>query len=168
MGHHKDQNHGDSGEGPRSTSEIVCQVGNRADQVEFIWSTRGGYFRPYVVSGTQLIELRQAAGQTRAALESVVYARSRGADDSGELRPSEYRRMARSDVPEFFHHSHGTSCYITLISVPRVAVQVLRRVGASLDQMLILDECAANNARFADRWPIKLSAGSVSTSPDGP
>ena len=58
-------------------SEIVCQVGNRADQVEFIWSSRSGYFRPYVVSGTQLIELRQAVGQTRAALESVVYARSR-------------------------------------------------------------------------------------------
>ena len=46
-------------------SEIVCQVGNRADQVEFIWSSRGGYFKPYVVAGTQLTELRQAAGQTR-------------------------------------------------------------------------------------------------------
>ena len=46
-------------------SEIVCQVGNHADQVEFIWSSRGGYFKPYVVAGTQLTELRQAAGQTR-------------------------------------------------------------------------------------------------------
>ena len=58
-------------------SEIVCQIGKRADQMEFIWSPRGGYFRPYIVSGTQFIEM-QAVGQTRAALESVVYARSRG------------------------------------------------------------------------------------------
>jgi len=54
-------------------SEIVCQVGNRADQVEFIWSSRGGYFKPYVVAGTQLTELRQAAGQTRKALEELVF-----------------------------------------------------------------------------------------------
>src|SRR4051812_10335856 len=55
-------------------SEIVCQVGNQAGQVEFIWSSRGGYFKPYIVSGTQLTELRQAADQTRVALESLVYA----------------------------------------------------------------------------------------------
>ncbi len=55
-------------------SEIVCQVGNQAGQVEFIWSSRGGFFRPYVVTGTQLIELRLAADQTRAALESLVFA----------------------------------------------------------------------------------------------
>ena len=77
MGHHKDQNHGDSGEGPLTMSEIVCQVGNRADQVEFIWSSRGGYFKPYVVAGTQLTELRQAADQTRTALESLVFALNR-------------------------------------------------------------------------------------------
>src|SRR5271166_4901778 len=77
MGHHKDQNHGDSGEGPLSMSEIVCQVGNRADQVEFIWSSRGGYFKPYVVAGTQLTELRQAADQTRTVLESLVFALNR-------------------------------------------------------------------------------------------
>ncbi len=58
-------------------SEIVCQVGNRADQVEFIWSSRGGYFKPYVVAGTQLTELRQAADQTRNALESLVFALNR-------------------------------------------------------------------------------------------
>ena len=58
-------------------SEIVCQVGNRADQVEFIWSSRGGYFKPYVVAGTQLTELRQAADQTRTALESLVFALNR-------------------------------------------------------------------------------------------
>ena len=73
MGHLKDQTHGDSEKGPLSMSEIVCQVGNRAHQVEFIWSSRGGYFKPYVVAGTQLTELRQAAGQTRKALEELVF-----------------------------------------------------------------------------------------------
>ena len=29
-------------------SEIVCQVGNQAGQVEFIWSSHGGFFRPYI------------------------------------------------------------------------------------------------------------------------
>ena len=54
-------------------SEIVCQVGNQASQVEFIWSSRGGYFKPYVVAGMQLTELRQAADQTRKALEELVF-----------------------------------------------------------------------------------------------
>ena len=39
-------------------SEIVCQVGNQAGQVEFIWSSHGGFFRPYVVTGTQLYSAR--------------------------------------------------------------------------------------------------------------
>ena len=47
-------------------SEIVCQVGNQAGQVEFIWSSHGGFFRPYVVSGQQLNELRHAAEQSRS------------------------------------------------------------------------------------------------------
>src|SRR3954447_15403455 len=55
-------------------SEIVCQVSNQAGQVEFIWSSHGGFFRPYVVSGPQLTELRQAADQTRVALEALVFA----------------------------------------------------------------------------------------------
>src|SRR4051794_7591435 len=55
-------------------SEIVCQVGNQAGQVEFIWSSHGGFFRLYVVSGPQLTELRQAAGQTRVDLEALVFA----------------------------------------------------------------------------------------------
>ncbi|HEX8201953.1 MAG TPA: ATP-binding protein, partial [Isosphaeraceae bacterium] len=55
-------------------SEIVCQVSNQASQVEFIWSSRGGFFEPYVVSGTQLTELRAAAHQTRVALEKLVFA----------------------------------------------------------------------------------------------
>jgi hypothetical protein len=67
-------------------SEIVCQVGSQADQVEFIWSSHGGFFRPYTVSGTQLSELRRAADRAptgssrsekpscREALEALVYA----------------------------------------------------------------------------------------------
>ena len=42
--------------------------------MEFIWSSRGGFFKPYVVAGTQLTELRQAADQTRNALEALVFA----------------------------------------------------------------------------------------------
>jgi Tetratricopeptide repeat/AAA ATPase domain/Bacterial tandem repeat domain 1 len=53
-------------------SEIVCQVGNKADQVEFIWSKDGGFFQPYVVKGPLLTELRKAADQTRVALEVLV------------------------------------------------------------------------------------------------
>jgi tetratricopeptide (TPR) repeat protein len=59
-------------------SEIVCQVGNQAAQAEFIWSSRGGFFKPYVIAGTQLTELRQAADQTRVALESLVFAINQG------------------------------------------------------------------------------------------
>ena len=67
-------------------SEIVCQVGNRADQVEFIWSSHGGFFRPYTISGMQLAELRLAADRSangpsrsekpscREALETLVNA----------------------------------------------------------------------------------------------
>jgi hypothetical protein len=66
-------------------SEIVCQVNNQASQVEFIWSSRGGFFRPYVVSRQQLIELRGAAERPatgpstsekpscRQALETLVF-----------------------------------------------------------------------------------------------
>src|SRR5215212_2811092 len=57
----------------RVMSEVVCQVSNQASAVEFIWSARGGFFRPYAVSGTQLTELRQAADQTRGALETLVF-----------------------------------------------------------------------------------------------
>ena len=67
-------------------SEIVCQVGNQAGQVEFIWSSHGGFFRPYTISGTQLAELRGAADRSttspstsekpscREALETLVFA----------------------------------------------------------------------------------------------
>ena len=67
-------------------SEIVCQVGNQAGQVEFIWSSHGGFFRPYTISGTQLAEIRRAAERSatgpstsekpscREALETLVFA----------------------------------------------------------------------------------------------
>ncbi len=81
-------------------SEIVCQVGNRADQVEFIWSSRGGYFRPYVVSGTQLIELRQAVDRSttgpsisekpscREALERLVFNLNQAGEGPPPWEPS--------------------------------------------------------------------------------
>src|SRR4051812_10388620 len=69
-------------------SEIVCQVSNQASQVELIWSSRGGFFRPYVVAGTQLAELRQAADQTRVTLESVVYAFNQDGAASMPWEPS--------------------------------------------------------------------------------
>ena len=68
-------------------SEVVCQVGNQAGQVEFIWSSRGGFFRPYVVTGTQLTELRQAADQTRVALEALVFALNQS-EESTPWEPS--------------------------------------------------------------------------------
>ena len=82
-------------------SEIVCQVGNQAGQVEFIWSSRGGYFKPYVVAGTQLTELRQAADQTRTALESLVFAlnRGRGRDTLGAVLRAGRGRLPAVQLP---------------------------------------------------------------------
>src|SRR4051794_32062820 len=53
-------------------SEVICQVLNQASQVDLIWSSHGGFFRPYSITGQQLTELRQAADQTRASLETLV------------------------------------------------------------------------------------------------
>src|SRR5262245_28453528 len=76
-------------EGSSPMTEIVCQVTNRASQVEFIWSSRGGFFEPYVVSGQPLTELRQAANRSargpsgddkpscREALEDLVSSMNR-------------------------------------------------------------------------------------------
>src|SRR4051794_32629626 len=80
------------GGGPNLMSEVVCQVGNQAGQVEFIWSSRGGFFDPYVIDGTRLAELRQAAGRPasgpsasgrpscRQALERLVFALNQAGD----------------------------------------------------------------------------------------
>ena len=51
------------------SSEIVCQVTNQDSQVEFTWSMGGGFYRPYVVAGAQLAELRKATRLVRIYLE---------------------------------------------------------------------------------------------------
>jgi len=100
MGHQKDQNAGGSGEGPLSMSEIVCQVGNQASEVEFIWSSRGGFFPPYKISGQKLTELRRAADRSvtgpstsekpscREALEKLVFALNRAGAGPPPWEPS--------------------------------------------------------------------------------
>jgi WD40 repeat protein len=56
---------------------IVCLVTNRPDQIEFVWSSGGGFSRPYVVARTELTELREAASAVRDALERLVIALNR-------------------------------------------------------------------------------------------
>ena len=46
-------------------SEIVCQVSNRESQVELVWSSGGGFFRPYLIAGAKLGELREATQTVR-------------------------------------------------------------------------------------------------------
>ncbi|QEH32543.1 WD domain, G-beta repeat [Aquisphaera giovannonii] len=55
-------------------SEVICQVTNHADRVELVWSSRGGFFRPYAIAGAELAELRDAAARARKALEVLVHA----------------------------------------------------------------------------------------------
>ena len=53
-------------------ADIVCQVINQDDQMEFIWSARGGFFDPYVIKKPGLTALRDNAVATRDALEALV------------------------------------------------------------------------------------------------
>jgi tetratricopeptide (TPR) repeat protein len=81
-------------------SEIVCQVGNQANQVELIWSSHGGFFRPYIISGPQLSELRRAADRSvtgpstsgkpscREALETLVCTLNRAGASRPPWEPS--------------------------------------------------------------------------------
>jgi WD40 repeat protein len=69
-------------------TEIICQVGNQSDRVEFIWSSRGGFFKPYVVTGTQLAELRQTADQTRKAMAELVFTLNEVGSASAPWEPS--------------------------------------------------------------------------------
>ena len=55
-------------------ADIVCQVINQDDQMEFIWSERGGFFEPYVIKKPGLTALRDNAVATRKALEALVRA----------------------------------------------------------------------------------------------
>ena len=66
-------------------NEIVCQVSNRENQVEFIWSAGGGFFRPYAVAGAQLGELREATRTVRKALGEMVYALNFAGDGAAAL-----------------------------------------------------------------------------------
>ncbi len=70
------------------TSGIVCQVTNQDSQVEFTWSSGGGFFRPYVVAGAQLAELREATRSVRKALQGVVYALNLAGDGPVPWEPS--------------------------------------------------------------------------------
>ena len=53
---------------------IVCQVTNQESQLDFTWSSGGGFFRPYAVSGAQLGELRETIKLVRKALGDLVHA----------------------------------------------------------------------------------------------
>ncbi len=61
-------------------NQIVCQFSNREGQVELIWSSGGGFFRPYSVAGAQLAELRESTRSVRKALGEVVYAQNQAGD----------------------------------------------------------------------------------------
>ena len=69
-------------------NEIVCQVSNRENQVEFIWSAGGGYFRPYTVAGAQLGELREATRTVRKALGEMVSALNFAGDGAAAWEPA--------------------------------------------------------------------------------
>ena len=42
-------------------ADVVCQVIGKPDQVEFIWSAGGGWFKPYVLNGMELTNFRELA-----------------------------------------------------------------------------------------------------------
>jgi tetratricopeptide (TPR) repeat protein len=57
-------------------NEIVCQFSNREGQVELLWSSGGGFFKPYAIAGVQLGELRESTQQVRKALGEMVFAQN--------------------------------------------------------------------------------------------
>ena len=69
-------------------AEIVCQVLNRENQVELVWSSGGGFFRPYVIAGAKLGELREATLMVRKALGEMVYALNQSGDGPVPWEPS--------------------------------------------------------------------------------
>jgi AAA ATPase domain len=68
--------------------EIVCQVLNRESQVELVWSSRGSFFRPYVIAGAKLGELREATQMVRKTLGEMVYALNQSGDGPVPWEPS--------------------------------------------------------------------------------
>ena len=69
-------------------SEVVCQVLNRESQVELVWSSRGSFFRPYVIAGAKLGELREATQTVRKALGEMVYTLNQSGDGPVPWEPS--------------------------------------------------------------------------------
>ena len=77
------------------TYDITCQLCNLHDQAEVIWSSRGGFFRPYVITGAALTELaapstpvpRSGKAVVREALGSLVISLywARGSDAVGAV-----------------------------------------------------------------------------------
>jgi WD40 repeat protein len=94
-------------------ANVVCQVINRDDRMEFIWSARGGFFEPYAIEGPDLSALRDDAAAARVALEALVTVRNeRGSpeDDraaSRELAEAGYRLFYR--ILPFFRDRATTS-----------------------------------------------------------
>src|SRR5690348_8637221 len=74
--------------GGSGMSEIVCQVSNRENQIEFIWSAGGGYFLPYSVTGAQLGEMREATRMVRKALGEMVCSLNLAGDEPAAWEPS--------------------------------------------------------------------------------
>jgi len=68
--------------------EIVCQVLNRESQVELVWSSGGGFFRPYAIAGAKLGELREATQTVRKTLGEMVYALNQSGDGPVPWEPS--------------------------------------------------------------------------------
>ncbi len=136
-------------------SEIVCQVGNQADQVEFIWSSHGGYFKPYVVAGTQLTELRQAAEHSstgpsifekpscRDMLERLVFALNQAGEDpppwdtSFELAEAGFRLYNN-----LFPQADDTARKV------RRWLEDLRKQSGLISLEIVLEELAADPREF--------------------
>jgi hypothetical protein len=68
--------------------EMVCQVLNRENQVELVWSSGGGFFRPYGIAGAKLGELREATQTVRKALGEMVVTLNQSGDAPVPWEPS--------------------------------------------------------------------------------
>jgi WD40 repeat protein len=94
-------------------ANVVCQVINQDDQMEFIWSAGGGFFDPYVIKRPDLTALRNDAATTREALEKLVSVRNNpGSPEkegvaSRELAEAGYQLFNR--ILPFFRAEASTS-----------------------------------------------------------
>jgi len=71
--------------------DIVCQVFNKDDRIQFTWSLRGGFFPTYTITKERgrLTDLRNQARKTRDALGEVVRALNEGASTEVRERSAE-------------------------------------------------------------------------------